>query len=582
MNTKKFLKDNTKLTGKSFKLRYLTLIITLIGLSLDTLSAFSIPLSVDYFRKGDQRLAIFFLIFTVCSQIIYAIYRIFEDHFELKYNMYVDELTNKRTVDILGMVKNKIYVTQSRVRRRLSSVEIQENTKNYITKTVKFTDNIMKSTIEFVTFIIMFIGTVKITLDSVNDMPSLIIILLICIIAIIFITIKQIKRRREFSKVRRQIRDEINTQKMDLLNVIPINQKHQDFLTSGYIESSKEVLQKEIKVYLKESFESCYKTGAMALSTVTLLLIAIFSYDSLNMEIFASLMALSTLYNRLLTTLSHEISSIQRLIDELGDKKSYDEIMETIAGKYLELTHEKGSKKSRIESIILNNLDFIHEDTEKKVVHRIVADSIELNIGEVTFINGPSGSGKSTLLKLYTGDYSYNENSILINKMFYRTTIYNYLVYDPESQIGGKSILEEITFAKDKFNVDKNRLIEILKGLNMYDVIFVKAKNEPILDYLSYTFKDTFSAGQVQRLVLARLLYNLDSSVEVVLLDEPVANLDDKTASNVIEFISKFCNEDSERIVIISSHQVNIVKKYSNKNYTFENINESFFKIVLE
>lgn len=582
MNTKKFLKDNTKLTGKSFKLRYLTLIITLIGLSLDTLSAFSIPLSVDYFRKGDQRLAIFFLIFTVCSQIIYAIYRIFEDHFELKYNMYVDELTNKRTVDILGMVKNKIYVTQSRVRRRLSSVEIQENTKNYITKTVKFTDNIMKSTIEFVTFIIMFIGTVKITLDSVNDMPSLIIILLICIIAIIFITIKQIKRRREFSKVRRQIRDEINTQKMDLLNVIPINQKHQDFLTSGYIESSKEVLQKEIKVYLKESFESCYKTGAMALSTVTLLLIAIFSYDSLNMEIFASLMALSTLYNRLLTTLSHEISSIQRLIDELGDKKSYDEIMETIAGKYLELTHEKGSKNDRIESIILNNLDFIHEDTEKKVVHRIVADSIELNIGEVTFINGPSGSGKSTLLKLYTGDYSYNENSILINKMFYRTTIYNYLVYDPESQIGGKSILEEITFAKDKFNVDKNRLIEILKGLNMYDVIFVKAKNEPILDYLSYTFKDTFSAGQVQRLVLARLLYNLDSSVEVVLLDEPVANLDDKTASNVIEFISKFCNADSKRIVIISSHQVNIVKKFSNKNYTFENINESFFKIVLE
>lgn len=579
MDSKKFLRETTRLRGKTLKFRYVTLFTSLVELAVELLFAFSIPFAVEYFKNGHQKLAILFLIITVSNQIIYSIIRVFERNYELKYNMYIDEESNKKTVDILGVVKNKVYVTENKARRRLNTVEIQENTKNYITKNIEFVDRLLRSTVEFIMFIVMFLGTVATTMLSVKDVPSLIITLSICITAIVFITIRQIKRRVTFFAEVRKLRDQLNSEKMDVLSISPINQKHQSFLTEGFIDSSKVIKLKEVKINFKETIEGCYKSGAMALSTILLLMVAIFSYESLTMEIFASLMALSTLYNRMLNSLSHEISSIQSLIDASSDKKSYDEIMDLIATKYLDLRSTQKTSSERITSVSLSNLDFIHEDTEKNVVHRIIADKLMFKTGVSTLISGPSGSGKSTLLKILTGDYSYDDDSILINNKFYRTSVYNYLMYDPDSSLGSKSILEEVTFDNDKSIVDKQKLIEILKGLNLYDTIITKAKNEPILDYLSCVYKDTFSAGQLQRFLLARLLYNLDNTVDLVILDEPIANLDDVTANKVVEFTTKFCNCDSTRIVVISSHQVKIVEKFCKAVYSFNNITQDYFRI---
>lgn len=579
MNSKKFLKRLVKLTGKTLKYRYLWLFVTLIGLSLDTILSFSTIFSVEYFKRGHQKLAILFLMLTVSSQIVYSIYRVLINNVESKYTMHTEELSNRETVDVLGVVKGKIYVTEDNKRRRLSSVEIQDNTKNYISKNIEFTDQVMNSVSDLVAFVIMFIGTITATLLSVKNVPSLILIMATCISVIIIITIRQVKRREVFYAERRKLNDEVNLQKMDLLNISPINQKHQNFLTEGYVQTSKTIQLKKIKLDLKDSIENCYKSGAMAISTILLLIIAIFSYESLNMEIFASLMALSNLYRNMLLSLTREISSIQRLMDMYSEKKSYDKIMNIIADKYLDLSNKSSLKNEQITNITMNELDYIHEDTEKKVVHRIIADKILFSTGESTLISGPSGSGKSTLLKILTGDYSYGEDQIIINNSFNRESIYNYLLYDPDSLLGNKSILEEITFESSKNNIDRQKFIEIMKGLNLYEVIMAKAKNEPLLDYLSCVYKDTFSAGQLQRFVLARLLYNLDKHVEVILLDEPVANLDDNTAHKVIGFITNFCNRDSSRIVIISSHQVKIVEKYCKGKYNFNNIEENYFKV---
>lgn len=576
-NSKKFLKEIVRLTGRNLKFRYIFLFASLLGLSLETIFAFSIPFSVEYFKNGHQRLAIFFLILTVSSQIIYAIFDVFQRNIEKKYTMFIDEESNKKTVDILGVVKNKVYVTEDKVRRRLNSVEIQENTKNYISKNIEFTDQIMRATIELVMFFVMFSGTIVATMLSVKDVRSLIVIMTVCIVAISLITIRQIKRREIFYCEKRQLNDTLNSQKMDLLNISPINHKHQCFLTDSYIESAATIKLKEIKITLKESIENCYKSGAMALSTVVLLLIAIFSYESLNMEIFASLMALSTLYSRMLNYLTHEISSIQKLIDASSEKKSYDKIMSVIATKYIEFSCDISDNHERITSIHLNNLDFVHEDTEKKTVHRIISDMLTFKSG-ATLIRGESGSGKSTLLKILSGIYSCDEN-ILINNKFYKPCIYNYIMYDPDSSLGSKSILEEITFYNDKLNINKQKIIDILKGLNLFETITAKAKHEPILEYLSSVFKDSFSAGQLQRFVLARLLYNLDKNIDVVILDEPIANLDDDTATKVISFVNDFCSYDLARIVIIASHQVKLVEKFCDNKYGFNSISENYFKI---
>jgi len=578
-NSKKFLKKIIRLSGKTRKYRYIYFFSTMILSLADTLFAFCIPFATESFKSGHQKLAITFLILTILNQLIFSIIRVFDRNFEMKYQMHNDVDSNQKTVDILGIVRNKVYVTEDKIRRRLNSVEIQENTKNYIIKTRQFNDRVITGITEFVIFIGMFTGTIATTMLSVKKLPSLIIVMTICVISITFITIRQIKRREMYYKERRSLNDILNSQKMDILNISPINQKHQHFLTDNYISSSKKIQLKEIKIIRKESIEQCYKSGAMSISTIILLFIAIFSYQSLDIGTFASLMALTSLYNRMLQSLTREITGIQGLIDTVSDKKSYNDIMNVIAEKYLELYCEKPINSEKITSLKLNNLDFVHEDTENKVVHRIIADELTFTSGESTLIYGESGSGKSTLLKILSGIYSYDCDNILINNNFYRNSIYNYVMYDPDSNLGNRNILEEITLDDIKIDVNKQKLIYILKGLNLYDTIISKAKNEPILDYLSSVFKDTFSAGQIQRFILARLLYNLDSNVDVVILDEPIANLDDDTANKVIDFVNNYCNADTSRIVLISSHQVKIVQRFCKVKYNFNNQNENYFKI---
>jgi len=578
-NSKKFLKETVRLSGQTRKYRYICFFTTMLLTLADTLFAFCIPFATENFKNGHQKIAIAFLVVSILNQLIYSILGVFDRNFDMKYRMLSDIDSNQKTVDILGVVRNKVYVTENKIRRRLNSVEVQENTKNYIVKTRLFNDSVIDGITQFMIFIGMFMGTIATTMLTVKNISSLIIIMTICIVVITLVTIRQIKRREMFFKEKRSLWDISNSQKMDILSVLPINQKHQHFLTDNYINSSKEIQLKEIKITMKERIEQCYKSGTMSISTIILLFIAIFSNETLDIGTFASLMALASLYNRLLQSLTQEISSIQSLIDYASDKKSYNTVMKVIIDKYLELTNEKYENLEKINHVKLSNLDFVHEDTENKVLHRIIADELTFTSGESTLIYGESGSGKSTLIKILSGIYSYESNNILINNEFYRSSLYNYIMYDPESTLGSRNILEEVTLDSNKSCVDKQKLIDILKGLSLYEVIMYKAQHEPILDYLQSVFKDTFSAGQIQRFVLARLLYNLESNTGVVILDEPIANLDDITASNVVAYINTFCNTDTSRIVLIASHQVKIVEKFCKVKYSFNNSNENYFKI---
>ena len=85
--------------------------------------------------------------------------------------------------------------------------------------------------------------------------------------------------------------------------------------------------------------------------------------------------------------------------------------------------------------------------------------------------------------------------------------------------------------------------------------------------HLTKTLKSTkstdFSDGQRQRLVLARLLYNLEDDVLVIAFDEATNALNDEILELVMAFIIDYLKDD--RILIFSSHQVKIVEKYVNK-----------------
>ena len=91
-------------------------------------------------------------------------------------------------------------------------------------------------------------------------------------------------------------------------------------------------------------------------------------------------------------------------------------------------------------------------------------------------------------------------------------------------------------------------------------------------------FGNSLSNGQKQRLILAKMLYWINDSIDVLVLDECTSGLDAQSENNsanaedILEYIVKYANSDKKRIVIISTHQnIDGFKNNLSKNYTFRN-----------
>ena len=155
-------------------------------------------------------------------------------------------------------------------------------------------------------------------------------------------------------------------------------------------------------------------------------------------------------------------------------------------------------------------------------------------------ILGSNGSGKSTLLQIISGHlhpsagtitYSHNHTEIPVDD-FFRHVTYS----GPYLELIEEFTLEEMLtfhsrFRKLRHQLDVNAVMEIT-GL-------IRNRNKPI---------KYFSSGMKQRV---RLAIALLTESEVVLLDEPAANLDRKA----IEWYRKLVFENrADRIIIVCSN----------------------------
>ena len=98
----------------------------------------------------------------------------------------------------------------------------------------------------------------------------------------------------------------------------------------------------------------------------------------------------------------------------------------------------------------------------------------------------------------------------------------------------------------------------------------------------SKTFSNSLSNGQKQRLILAKMLYWMNSDIDVLVLDEATSGLDDRVetdnadAEKILEYIVRYANKDKRRIVIISTHQnidgfiSNLSSEFTFKSFYFE------------
>ena len=182
----------------------------------------------------------------------------------------------------------------------------------------------------------------------------------------------------------------------------------------------------------------------------------------------------------------------------------------------------------------IKNLTYSYKDSKEKVLVN-VNESFEG--GKFYAIIGKSGSGKSTLLSLLAGLDEPDSGKILFNGENIQETGYTNhrknnisLVFQNYNLIEYLSPLENIRLVNNQAQQDI--LLEL--GLSEHQI----KRNVMKL-----------SGGQQQRVAIARALV---SSAPVILADEPTGNLDENTASEIIEILKKLAKERNKCVIVVT------------------------------
>ena len=155
-----------------------------------------------------------------------------------------------------------------------------------------------------------------------------------------------------------------------------------------------------------------------------------------------------------------------------------------------------------------------------------VIKNVNLNFEKGHFITflGPSGCGKTTLLRMIAGFYEPDEGEILLNgKNIERVPPYDRntaMVFQEYALFPHMNVFDNVSYG---LRVKKKPKDEIEKRVR-------QALSLMQLEGMEKRFPNQMSGGQQQRVAVARALV---MNPEVLLLDEPLSNLDAKLRENV-------------------------------------------------
>jgi putative ABC transport system ATP-binding protein len=193
----------------------------------------------------------------------------------------------------------------------------------------------------------------------------------------------------------------------------------------------------------------------------------------------------------------------------------------------------------------------------KTTVRALRGLDLDIARGDLVTIMGPSGCGKTTLLNIIGGIDNATTGSVKVG--------------DRELTLLSDRALTDLRLRKLGFIFQTFNLIPVLSATENVEFPLllqkrlshreIRAKAEKLLDEVGLSEYGhhrpaELSGGQRQRVAIARALV---TDPDIVLADEPTANLDSVTGASILE-IMKALNERNETTFLFSTHDNNVLK----------------------
>lgn len=204
-------------------------------------------------------------------------------------------------------------------------------------------------------------------------------------------------------------------------------------------------------------------------------------------------------------------------------------------------------ERERTPVIEFQDFSFQYFSQAEPTLHKI---NLRIYEGEKVLIVGPSGSGKSTLGNCLNGliPFAYKgeiQGSLKIcgketreMNIFELSKKVGTVLQDADGQFIGLTVGEDIAFALENDCVEQEKMKETVQRVSDMVDMGKLLKSSPF----------ELSGGQKQRVSFAGVLVD---DVDILLFDEPLANLDPATGKTAIDLIDRVWKQSKKTVVIV-------------------------------
>ena len=208
------------------------------------------------------------------------------------------------------------------------------------------------------------------------------------------------------------------------------------------------------------------------------------------------------------------------------------------------------------EAICISKLEYSYPDG-KKALYNV---NMKIFEGEKVTIMGPNGAGKTTLLLNINGTVKTPSPSVSIfgksiSSMDIVERIQNVGVVfeDPDDQLFMPTVYDDVAFGPANMGLDKDEVDKRVKNA------LLRVGMEDFEQYVPHHL----SSGQKKKVALAAVL---SMEPKIIVLDEPTANLDPRSKSELINLLEKL-NQDKQTTIITVTHDVNTISRLADRIY---------------